>query len=53
VIILLCFGKIPNREKPESKKDDHENAKFGKHENFIFRVFVISCFRDKKVLKSK
>ena len=32
------------------KRINHENTKIGKHEIFLcFRVFVISCFRDKKV----
>ena len=38
-------------DKTEAKRINHENTKVGKHEKFIFfRVFVISCFRDKKVL---
>jgi len=34
----------------EQKMINHENTKFGKHEIFLFfRVFFLSCFRDKKV----
>ena len=51
---LKMFGNIepkaPNPDKPEPKMINHENTKFGKHEIFLFfRVFFLSCFRDKKV----
>ena len=37
-------------DKTEAKRINHENTKVGKHEKFLFfRVFVILCFRDKKV----
>ena len=39
--------KMPNPDKPERKRINHENTKIGKHEIFIFRVLAISCFRDK------
>jgi hypothetical protein len=46
-----CYaGFLPNPDKPEPKMINHENTKFGKHEIFLFfRVFFLSCFRDKKV----
>jgi hypothetical protein len=38
------------KQNPEPKMINHENTKFGKHEIFLFfRVFFLSCFRDKKV----
>jgi len=40
--ICVFFGK--------KNKNNHENTKSEKHEKFhgFFRVFVLSCFRDKK-----
>jgi hypothetical protein len=31
------------------EKNNHENTKYERHEIF-FRVFALSCFRDKEVL---
>jgi hypothetical protein len=41
---FLAF--LPNPDKPEPKRINHENTKFGKHEIFLlFRVLVLSWYR--------
>jgi len=43
-------AKRKSRFVGEPKMINHESTKFGKHKIFLFfRVFFLSCFRDKKV----
>ena len=40
--------EVEGTEAEEKNKINHESTKEGKHEIQIFRVFIFSCFRDKK-----
>ncbi len=46
---LRLEGLLPDPDKPEKNKIYHESTKVRRHERlaiFLFRAFILSCFRD-------